>query len=188
MDYFPMQKSRYAFALLIVLACSFLAGCATNSKVQSPFPDGFEITKYNHLVPTVSFEDRDLTENAVVDRIRVDIIREMKKIPNEPFKDFSSTNTTPETLSVDVFITRYERGNAALRAALAGLGQMHIDALVTVRAGNSDEAVARYDVKKTFAWGGIVGAATGIEDLEQDFARDVVKPLAKLLPKRNNRD
>jgi hypothetical protein len=179
-----MNQSHRLFSFLIVVVCGLLAGCATSTKVQGPFPADFEVSRYNHLLPTVSFQDKDLAESAVTDRIRVEIIREVKKLQNQPFTEFSATNTTPETLSIDVLITRYERGNAAMRAALAGLGQMHIDAAVTVRAGNSEEPVDRYDVKKSFAWGGVIGATTRIEDLELDFAKAVVKPLEKLLPKK----
>jgi hypothetical protein len=44
---------------------------------------------------------------------------------------------------------------------LAGLGQIHIDADVILREYEKNESLAKYEVKKTFAWGGIYGGATG---------------------------
>ena len=60
---------------------------------------------------------------------------------------------------------------------LAGLGQMHIDALVTVEDKDIDKMIAEYEVKKTFAWGGIYGGATKIEDIEPAFADAIVSLL-----------
>jgi hypothetical protein len=57
---------------------------------------------------------------------------------------------------------------------LAGLGQIHIDADVILREYEKNESLAKYEVKKTFAWGGIYGGATGIEEVETGFARAVV--------------
>src|SRR4051812_38458229 len=127
-----MRSSRSAVYLSLILGV-FLIGCATGTKTQVPFPGTFQISKYSRLNPTVSFQDKDLTESAVVERIKVDIIREVKKIKGQPFVEAAATNTGPDTLSIDVVLTRYERGNAAMRAALAGLGQIHVDGIVTVR-------------------------------------------------------
>lgn len=62
---------------------------------------------------------------------------------------------------------------------LAGLGQMHIDADVALIDPATDEQVAKYDVTKTFAWGGMYGGFTGIKDIEDGFAKAVASAIAE---------
>jgi hypothetical protein len=71
---------------------------------------------------------------------------------------------------VEVDLTRYDKGNALARAMLAGLGQIHIDARVTLLHGESGEQLSVFKIEKTFAWGGVYGGVTGIEDVEPAFA------------------
>src|SRR5262249_56796423 len=75
----------------------------------------------------------------------------------------------PPTLRASVTVTNYDKGNTFARFMLAGLGQIHIDAQVTLRDQDTDE-LGRFQVNKTFAWGGIYGAITRVEDVEDGFA------------------
>ena len=79
----------------------------------------------------------------------------------------------PGGVKIKLMFTAYDKGNAVARAMLAGLGQMHIHAIVTLVDATSDTSVATFNVTKDFAWGGIYGAATSIEDLENGFAKSV---------------
>lgn len=74
---------------------------------------------------------------------------------------------------VELHLTRYDKGNAFARAMLAGLGQIHIEGVVTVFQMPEHTAVGEFTLKKTFAWGGIYGAATSMEDIEDTFADGV---------------
>jgi len=86
-------------------------------------------------------------------------------------------NSDPKECVVRVTLTRYQRGNAFARAMLAGLGQIHIDATVKVYAKANDQKIADFVVAKTFAWGGIYGASTSMEDIERTFADGVAAAL-----------
>lgn len=74
---------------------------------------------------------------------------------------------------LDLQLSRYERGNAFARAMLAGLGQIHIAGKVRIYQMPAHELVTEFDLAKTFAWGGIYGASTSIEDIENSFADGV---------------
>ena len=74
---------------------------------------------------------------------------------------------------VDLHLTRYDKGNAFARAMLAGLGQIHIEGVVSVFELPQHTPVGEFTLKKTFAWGGIYGAATSMEDIEDTFADGV---------------
>jgi hypothetical protein len=54
------------------------------------------------------------------------------------------------------------------------LGQIHIDATVRLIDATSGNVTASYDVSKTFAWGGMYGGSTRIQDVEVGFAKSVV--------------
>jgi hypothetical protein len=55
----------------------------------------------------------------------------------------------------------------------AGLGQIHIDADVWVFDAATNESLGQYKVSKDFAFGGLYGLMTNIEDVEKGFARSV---------------
>lgn len=73
-------------------------------------------------------------------------------------------------IQATVHLTRYEKGSAFARFMLAGLGQMHIEGDVTLKDQESGALLAQYQVSKTFAWGGMYGGSTTIEDVEVGFA------------------
>lgn len=72
---------------------------------------------------------------------------------------------------IEVLLTQYEKGNAFARFMLAGLGQIHIDSHVAVLALPDRTKVGEFDIDKTFAWGGIYGGTTSIEDVEEGRRR-----------------
>jgi len=86
---------------------------------------------------------------------------------------------------VKLTVTRYEKGSAFARAMLAGLGQIHLEATVLLFSHDSKEKLADFKVVKTFAWGGIYGASTTMEDLEPPFAEAIARALAGL-PETDN--
>jgi Domain of unknown function (DUF4410) len=79
----------------------------------------------------------------------------------------------PRNYEIDLHLTRYDKGNAFARAMLAGLGQIHIDGTVSVYRMPEHTLVGQFQLAKTFAWGGIYGAATSMEDIENTFADGV---------------
>jgi hypothetical protein len=97
------------------------------------------------------------------------------------FESIALDGTQPHDLVLNVKFTVYEDGNRFARLMLAGLGSMQIHAQVEMLDPKSGNLLTSGEAGKTFAWGGIYGAATGIEDLERDFAKEVVKGLRETL-------
>jgi hypothetical protein len=113
-----------------------------------------------------------LTQNDL-DRIKLLV---EKNVPLEcpgRFKTVDCDEPGEATMSAVVEITKYDERNAFARYMLAGLGQMHIQATVTLSDYKSGELIARSDVSKTFAWGGLYGAFTKIQEIEDGFAKAV---------------
>lgn len=74
---------------------------------------------------------------------------------------------------VDLRLTRYDKGNAFARFMFAGLGQIHVEGVISVFQMPGHTPVGEFTLKKTFAWGGIYGGATSVEDIENTFADGV---------------
>lgn len=77
-----------------------------------------------------------------------------------------------------VNFTQYDSGSAFARAMLIGLGQIHVegDVLIIDATGTTK---AKYQIAKQFALGGIAGAATSIQDVEDGFAKSVAEIVKK---------
>ena len=82
--------------------------------------------------------------------------------------------STHDALTLKMHFTRFDRGNAVARFILIGLGQIHIDADVLLMKTDGT-VVGKYKVKKTFALGGVLGAVTRVEEVEDGFARSVAE-------------
>jgi hypothetical protein len=73
-----------------------------------------------------------------------------------------------------IHFTRFDRGNAFARFMLIGLGQIRIEGTVDL-VDASGANVAEYKVAKDFAIGGVVGATTTVNDVEDGFAKSVAE-------------
>jgi len=90
-------------------------------------------------------------------------------------------DTAKRTFAMDTKITQYEPGNKFARFMLAGLGQIHIDgdSILSSVTPSGKELVSDFTIEKTFAFGGVYGATTGIEDVEPAFAEGVANAVVK---------
>jgi len=76
-------------------------------------------------------------------------------------------------------VTRHEKGNWFARAMLAGLGQIHLEGKVSVYQMPAHTLVEEFDLQKTFAWGGIYGASTSMEEIEDTVADGVAASVTR---------
>jgi hypothetical protein len=81
---------------------------------------------------------------------------------------------------LELTIVRYEKGNAAARAVFpGGVSQIHIDSTAAlVQLGDPERRVSEFDLNKTFAWGGPVGAVTPMTEVEYGFAAGCAEAIA----------
>jgi hypothetical protein len=110
-----------------------------------------------------------------VDRIVARVKSELASLSSQGIV-VASADQMPTT-KIRLIITQYDKGSSVARFFLAGLGQIHIDGDVIFTDAATDAPLARYQVSKQFAFGGIYGAATGIDDVEVGFAKSVAEIL-----------
>ena len=151
-----------------------VAGCATT--VPTP-----EFTK--QIVPESRMGAKDeaavkVEAGSGVAMLDSEKMRVAEKIKQkiDARKVTNSRNTT-KTYEINLVMTKYEKGNAFARAMFAGLGQIHINADVAVFEMPERTPVGNFSLSKTFAWGGIYGGTTGMEDIETTFADGVALAL-----------
>ncbi len=167
---------RWRISIIAVILCTALAGCAGSA--STPMLSGPPLSTFNaatapigpvsaEAAPGVPMASYDLERITQLVQSDLNAAYPGRLVPAE-------AAATPREVRVDMTFITYDRGNAFARAMLAGLGQIHIAAKVRLIDATSGNVAASYDVAKTFAWGGIYGASTSIEDVEKGFAASVV--------------
>ena len=164
-----MSRVPRALAPVLVLALAGCAAATTAPEVIEPsvMPAGY--------VPHVTAVTVDTADGIwATDDDRADIQRRIVAL---------LPDGTPggDTWTMQVQLTRFDRGNAAARLFLIGMGQVHIEGTVTLTAPGSNRH-QQYRIKKTFAGGGVVGGVTTTGDVEDGFAKSVVAGLTAQKP------
>jgi hypothetical protein len=168
---------RNVAALSVIASVLLITGCASTAPkadFSHDLASHYRIDADDH--PEIKVDAAPGVEILDLDKLRISQTiaakLEMRRMENP-------ANNDPRECVIQVTLTRYERGNAFARAMLAGLGQIHIDAAVKVYAEPSNEKIADFLVAKTFAWGGIYGASTSMEDIERTFADGIAAALTE---------
>ena len=169
---YSVKPARKAMLLAIGLGL-LLTGCASTSPKAN----------FREALPTELHIDADDTAGVRVEAADGVAVEEhekqrlarviQQKIDIQKVRNTIAADTREFELAV--LMTRYDKGNVFARAMLAGIGRIHIDAKVTVFALPQRIKVGEFDIDKTFAWGGVYGAMTSIEDVEQGFAEGVAE-------------
>jgi len=155
----------------LIIASLFLVGCA-GSVPQARFSQA--IAPQSHVGARDSIK---VNVNAGPDVTMLDYEKTRlaeiiaQKINNR--KMLNKGEAQKKSFEIDVVLTKFEKGNAFARAMLAGLGQIHLDGEVKLLSVPDQTPVGAFTVSKTFAWGGIYGSSTRIEDIEPTFADSV---------------
>lgn len=155
----------------VVLVNTYLTGCATSppeATMTQALPKEHIIDKGDSVSVTVhsgsNVAIQEFEKQRLSDKIKSKV-NQLKAANGESGKNL--------TYEIDVNLKQYEKGNAFARAMLAGLGQIHIDADVAVFTLPDRTKQHDFEISKTFAWGGIYGGVTTIENVEDGFAEGV---------------
>lgn len=170
---------KYIYIISIFLT-ALLSGCAgtggSHQLVGTP-ADSAQVAKYSDLLINVQPKNGINLSQADTDRM-VKLIEEDIKAENpDRFKSINLSTPSQSILKADVVIKNYDEGSAFARSMLVGLGQIHIDADVTLSDALSKKNIAQHEVTKTFAWGGLYGAFTDIKDAEVGFCKAVAETI-----------
>ena len=150
---------------LLLTAC---AGSAPKANFVRPLAEDSVVDANDKVAVVVAASPGVVIQIAEKERLSAIVSQKIteKKAGNAAGSDESAYR-------VEIDLTRYDKGNALARAMLAGLGQIHIEGRVTLLHAGSGEQLSVFHLKKSFAWGGVYGGVTGIEDVEPAFAAGI---------------
>ena len=172
------QKSFKAGVLIAASAALLLVGCATTSP-GARFKEA--LAKDQHVdANDVVFVKIEADKGIVIEEFEKQRLARGIQDKVDVLKMNNTNAADPRKFELAVLVTRYDKGDAFARAMMPGLGRIHIDGRVSMFALPMYERVADFDIDKTFAWGGLYGAATSIEDVEKGFAEGVAEAVTKV--------
>lgn len=179
------SNSRYSSRVLYVRIFSAivtiaLMGCGTTPLVLTTADSRTDFAQYKSLAVETTTQGSSVSSSAQA-RIKDLVKTEILGCCAQRFESIGLDTAGPHDLVLRVKFTVYEEGNRFARFMLAGLGSMQIHAQVEIVDAKSGNLLTSGEAGKTFAWGGVYGASRGIEDLEKDFAKEVVKGLRQAL-------
>ena len=85
----------------------------------------------------------------------------------------ASCGNAADTVVLRARITQYKPGSDTARFMVAGAGSAQIEMMVNLVSAQSGQMLVEFEPKGTWAWGGAIGAAKGISDLEKNVAYEV---------------
>lgn len=169
------ELGRLLSLITAFLLCGALTGCAGSASTPTlTWSPAATFNAATALIGPVSAEAAPGVPMASYDLERVSQLVQSDMsaaYPGRLLRDGAAA--APGEVRVDMTFITYDEGNALARFMLAGLGQIHIAANVQLIDATSGNVTARYFVSKTFAWGGLYGGSTTIEDVEKGFAESV---------------
>jgi hypothetical protein len=161
-----MRHITHACAITAIVVVS---GCATSANKPT-------IVKKFDAVAAAPFQISDVTIEAasgvwMSDSDRASI-RQKIKTKMDALAAANQPSAAATAYTMKVFFTRYDRGAAAARLALIGLGQIHMEA--TVNIFDRDGALSgQYNVGKGLVLGGVAGGLISANDVEEGLAKSV---------------
>jgi|SRR5208283_330621 len=174
---------------LVILIGTVLTGCTTTDPTKSStqaaplkagktaLPDLKRFTSVT-VVPFDTSKAKD-TEPSVGEKFAEDIARRLKDDFGPLFDQVTvgtPTGTTNE-LIITGEITTYKPGDKALRGLLIGLGAASFKGDLCLKDG--DQQLIQIPFDKLWAWGGILGASKGIEDMEEQTVASIANTVAR---------
>ena len=176
---FPTNRIFVRFMLLLALAG--LTACA--SSVASPDEVVRALTPEQKSTLHVADVSGEVQPGVAMPQFQVDRVIQLVKadfsgeLPQTVVVASAGGSLPAATAKIKIVFTQYDEGNAFARFMLAGLGQIKLGADVIFIDAASGQELGRYKVSKQFAFGGLYGVATRMEDVEEGFAKSVVEIL-----------
>ena len=168
------------FSILVVAGTGLLlTGCASTSPKNAKFTQALSKEQYLDANDTTTVEVESINGVVIETHEKERIAQIITNKVNEQ-KILNVDSADKREFELEVLITRYDKGNAFARFMLVGLGQIHIDAIVSMFILPERRIFTKFDLNKTFAWGGIYGGFTSIEDVEEGFAKGVAEAVTKI--------
>jgi len=176
-----MKKTTWNTIKYILIGLSSIlifSGCTATSAPEptkiKAYTKDFKINSNDTVFVTVNAKEELTITEAEKNRLAEKVKKEIDILKMNNPKTAKSNQ-----YELDIKLLKYEKGNAFARMLLAGLGQIHIDANTNVFVLPTKSKVTEFNLNKTFAWGGIYGASTTMETVEEGFAKGIAEAVTQ---------
>ena len=169
-----MKKIHHTLRHLSALAAALvLSNCATHT------PNAIYISP---LTAVISQGDGVSTQVSTTDARMSEEERQMlgDRITQAVQTLAQPGSGTTHRYELVVNITRYTRGSGVVRTALPGMGQMHLDGVVTVYQLPKRLKVGEFIINKAFAIGGLYGLTVNMNTIANTYAQAVAKTVCQV--------
>jgi hypothetical protein len=168
----------FTLAIVSTLAAAILSSCATS---------GGKPNYTRNLPPDAHVISADKVKSEVTAGRQVTIApyekdRFAQKIDVAIRKRAVPGKRAGRDYRIVVNLTKYKKGNAFARAMMAGLGSIRMEASVSVYSMPARKMEGQFTMEKNFNWGGIYGAVTNIENVEDEFAKSLADAICTPKP------
>jgi len=168
-----MKKKNIVHVLLSAAGALMLVNCAGNAppgKFTQPIPTQSLPTAGDRVSVQLNAQPGVAITAHEQERLRGKIEAKINgKKANNP------SSRAPKNFETVVTLNKYDKGNQFARAMLTGLGQAKIQSQVQLYESSPRQKVGDFELNKTFAWGGLYGGFTGMEQIEDGFASGVAE-------------
>lgn len=183
-----MQTSKKLIVVTSVLSIALMSGCTTTSSTKAKglkattsgatsLSDCENITVFAFGVPAKGKATASVGVSFAHDiesRLEADFGPIFKSVE---FSDKARGLERECLVSGD--ITKYKPGSRVARAILIGLGAASLEGNVKVTDAGSGKELLNAPFSKLWAWGGVIGASKGIEDMVRESSAAVASTLAQ---------
>lgn len=168
-----MNISRTLRRLSVLTAALVLASCATHT------PRAVYISP---LTAVISQGDGVSTQVSTTDARMSEEERQMLggRITQAVQALAQPGSGSPRKYELVVNITRYTKGSGVIRTAMPGMGQMHLDGVVTVYQMPKRVKVGEFMINKAFAIGGLYSLAVNMDTIANTYAQAVAKTVCQV--------
>jgi hypothetical protein len=172
--------------LLLACAAAMLAtACASQRSVtanplKATIGQQVDLTKYQTATVVPFTQPSNCKYPYAGQEFAADIARRLRTDFGPLFKEVRTTTPAgqPDELIVTGNIKNYEPGSRAQRMMLIGTGVASFNADLVLRDAASQQDLLDAPINKLWAWGGILGASKGIEDMTAESAAAAAKTVA----------
>jgi hypothetical protein len=183
-NHMNLHKGKLLLAGLTMAAVALGAGCASTSSTKAK---SLKTTaSANALEDCANITVVAFTVPGKVDAsVGVNFAQNVESRLGSDFGPiFQSVEMAPAARGLDHecvvqgAITKYKPGSRVARAILIGLGAASLEGNVTIKDAASGNTLLNAPFDKLWAWGGIMGASKGIDDMAKEASASVAATVA----------
>lgn len=129
--------------------------------------------------PKAGERKREYLIESAPQRIADLVVADLGREVFERIEQSEACGSAAGTVRLRARITQYKPGSETARFMLAGAGSAQLEAIVELDDAATGKRLAQLEPKGLWAWGGVVGAASGIAAIEKNVAYEIASYLRK---------